>query len=127
MNKKEFNVWIIAVLCLICLGLLKIGAYPYTKIYIGEDNNALIYGVQSEVEFVKGIKYYGEVETWLATDRESFRGWQIQKVAYTLELTYDNLSLVHECQHYLDKVDDWDSQNYIKYRIDLPGNTDRRK
>ena len=127
MEDKKYQYWIILVLALLLIGLMKVQAYPYTKVFVGEDSGILIYGIQSEIEIASGISYYGEIETWLGTSRETWKGWQIQKIEYTLRLDYDNISLEHQCQHYLDRVDDWDSQNFINVRIDFPDNTDRRK
>lgn len=129
MSNTVFKLFLIAiVLFLLNMGLLAWHCFGYTKIYGGEDNGQLTYGVISGVQFVNGIEFEGEWETWLETDRNSFRGWQIKEVAYTLTFTLDNVSIVHECQHYLyTSVNDWDSQNYFNVRLDLPDNTDRRK
>jgi len=126
--KNEVKWFIIIILTLLVLAIVKLNCYPFTKIYVGEDSGMLIYGIQSNVEFVQGISYYGEVESWLRTDRDSFQGWQLDKVEYTLRLEYDNFYIQHTCQHYLlEKLNDWDSQNIIGISIDLPNNTDRRK
>jgi len=120
------NVVLFITICTFII-LAATGAFSWTKVYAGEDDGLLTYGIQSGVEFVPGISYYGEVETWLGTTRDSFRGWQIQQVEYTLEFTYDNFTIGHQCQHYLNQIDDWDSQNYFNIKLDLPDNTDRRK
>jgi len=118
---KEYQYWIILVLALLLIGLMKIQAYPYSKVFVGEDSGMLTYGLQSGVNFSDEINYYGEIETFLQTGNPVYGGWVIDRVEYTLEFNFGQYTLGHKCQHYLlSGINQWDAENYISIQIDLP-------